>query len=80
MNAPMAHTLPRSRLGERVRDLREARGMTLDALAKEAGVSRKTIVNVQSGKHSPSLEKLAQIAAALGVSVSDLVSDEATAA
>lgn len=80
MDTLIAHRLPRSRLGDRIRSLRIARGLTLDELAKEAGVSRATIVNVQSGKHSPAVETLGQIAIALGVSVADLVTDQETAA
>lgn len=54
-----------SKLCNRVRELRELFGrMTQQSLAERVGVSRQTIIAIESGRYSPSLEvalKLAQI-------------------
>ncbi|QNR25524.1 MULTISPECIES: helix-turn-helix transcriptional regulator [Croceimicrobium] len=39
----------------RIRDLRSAKGLTQEDLAKEIGVSRQTINAIEKGKFDPSL-------------------------
>lgn len=52
-----------SRIGNRVRDLRDAHEhMTQQALAEAVGVSRQTIIAIESGRYSPSLEVAIKIA------------------
>lgn len=61
----------------RVRELRQRKGLTLQALAKRAGnMSYTFLSNVETGKADPSLSTLKRLAKALAVSVSDLVKDE----
>jgi putative transcriptional regulator len=55
-----------------VQRCRARRGMTQQQLAVSAGVSRLTILNVESGRHHPSILVAYRIAAALGVSVTEL--------
>ena len=51
----------------RVRELRAAGpGMTQQALAEAVGVSRQTIIAIEQGRYSPSLEVALKIAAAFG--------------
>ena len=51
-----------------IRALRFARGeMTQAELADRVGVTRQTIIAVEQGRYSPSLEMAFQIAHALGV-------------
>lgn len=40
----------------RIKDLRKARRMTQEDLAKQVGVSRQSIIAIESGKYNPSLE------------------------
>jgi transcriptional regulator with XRE-family HTH domain len=50
------------RLADRVRELRQARGLSLEALAEQSGVSRSMISLIERGETSPTavvLEKLA---------------------
>lgn len=54
--------------GEWMRARRMERGMTQEALAREAGVTRQFINNIEAGRKSPSLRTASKIAAALGVS------------
>lgn len=49
-----------------------ANEMTQQELAEKAGVSRQTIVAVEAGKYSPSLELAFLIADAFGVKIGDV--------
>lgn len=59
-----------SALGERLRRLRKAQGLTQGELAEKAGVSINTVVRYETGKNSPKLELLEDIFKVLGTSVS----------
>lgn len=60
-------------LGDRVADLRRARGLTQEETARRANTSPTTISNLESGKiKNPQRRTLRSIAAALGVSVEEL--------
>lgn len=61
------------RLGDNVRRLREARGLSQAEIAKGAGVPRATWANVESGLGNPTLAVLFAVAAALAVTVEELV-------
>ena len=53
-----------------------ANEMTQQDLAEQAGVSRQTILAVEAGKYSPSLELAFRIADVFGVSIGDVFSCE----
>jgi XRE family transcriptional regulator, regulator of sulfur utilization len=63
------------RVGREVRAHREARGMSLSAAAKRAGVSKTILATIEAGAGNPSLETLARIAQALDVPVATLVAE-----
>jgi XRE family transcriptional regulator, regulator of sulfur utilization len=63
-------------VGPVVRRLREARGLSQTALAREATVSRITLVRIEGGTQDPTLSTLGRIARALGVRVRDLLPPE----
>ena len=57
----------------RVKALREAHnGMSQSALAKEIGVTRQTVIAIEQGKYSPSLESAFRIARVFGVGLEDV--------
>jgi transcriptional regulator with XRE-family HTH domain len=60
------------RVAERVRDLRAAQGLSLDALAARSGVSRSTISLIERGETSPTAVVLEKLAAGLGVMLASL--------
>ncbi|HZQ26601.1 MAG TPA: helix-turn-helix transcriptional regulator [Acidimicrobiales bacterium] len=65
---------PRQReLGRRIREMRDDRSMSQEALALSADVHRTYIAQLESGMRNPSLETTAKLALALGVDVADLV-------
>ena len=58
-----------------IRRLRFDRGeMTQEALAEKAGVTRQTIIAIESSKYSPSLELAFRIALAFGVPLEEVFS------
>lgn len=62
-------------LGERVRALREERGLTRKAACLAARVSERHLANLEYGIGNPSILVLSQIAGALACSIADLVGD-----
>jgi transcriptional regulator with XRE-family HTH domain/predicted transcriptional regulator len=64
-------------LGRRIRHFRKAQNLTLDQLGSSVGVVGSQLSMVENGRREPKLSLLQAIAATLGVSVADLLSDEA---
>ena len=60
-------------LGERIRTVLEAAGMTQANLAAEAGIGRVTEVRIEAGEQSPRYDTLVAISGALGKPVSELL-------
>lgn len=58
--------------GEKLRQLRLARGLSQEELAFRSGVHRTYLGGIERGKRNPSLKNLAAIAKALGVPLSQL--------
>lgn len=63
---------PDPALGRAVRKLREARGLTQEELASQAGMTFGTVSRLESGKSVPAWATVMQILAALGVSLHEL--------
>lgn len=59
-------------IGERIREERVRRGVTVRGLAREVGVSASLISQIETDKSRPSVSTLYAITTALGVSVEDL--------
>ena len=57
------------RIAERVRELRAAHGLSLEALAARSGVSRSMISLVERGESSPTAVVLEKLATGLGVTM-----------
>jgi len=62
-----------SHLARNLANLRHARSLTQDALAKAAAVPRSTVANLESGTGNPSLTVLVKVAHALGVPIDELL-------
>jgi putative transcriptional regulator len=57
----------------RVRELREEHGQLSQAALGEAiGVSRQTVIAIEQGRYSPSLESAFRIAKLFGVGIEDV--------
>jgi putative transcriptional regulator len=59
-------------LENRLRDIRQDRGLTQESLAQAAGVTRQTIIAVEQGKFRPSVELALRIAKELDTSVHEI--------
>jgi transcriptional regulator with XRE-family HTH domain len=68
-----------ARIARRVRELRDARGYSLDALAERSGVSRSNISLIERAESSASAVVLDKLATALDVTLASLFEDEAAA-
>jgi HTH-type transcriptional regulator / antitoxin HipB len=62
----MDHQLMLVLLGRQARVARKERGLTQEALARVAAVTRLKVVQIEAGKASVSMEAYARVAAALG--------------
>lgn len=60
------------RIAERVRELRAAQGLSLEALADKSGVSRSMISLIERGESSPTAVVLEKLAVGLGVMLASL--------
>lgn len=59
-------------LGQRIREERIRRGVSLRTLASEVGVSASMISQIENGKSQPSVSTLYAITSALGISIQDV--------
>ena len=68
-------------LGQRLRTLREERGLTQQVLAQAAGIATDMVSRLENGHYSsPGLRTLVRIADGMGVGVAALLPDLPTAA
>jgi putative transcriptional regulator len=62
-----------TRITNTIRELRFAHGeMTQARLAEQVGVTRQTIIAIEQGRYSPSLEMAFQIAGVFGVALDEV--------
>ncbi|HKC63081.1 MAG TPA: helix-turn-helix transcriptional regulator [Pyrinomonadaceae bacterium] len=61
--------------GKRLRELREAKGMSQELLAHEAELDRTYVSSVERGQRNISLENIERLAIALGVKIKDFFKD-----
>jgi XRE family transcriptional regulator of biofilm formation len=66
--------MQKMQLGDRVKQLRDARGLTQADLAEQTGLHRVYLTQLEAGvKTNPQLDTLRRLAKALGVTVGALV-------
>ena len=65
-------------VGQRIRELRQKKGMLQEELARKAGLSPSALSNFEQGRRRTSLDWLKKIGKALDVSVSELIPDSRT--
>jgi len=64
-------------LAERIKKLAATRGLSVTALLKSCGINKNGVFTMENSGYYPRLEKIQAIAERLGVSVSDLLAEEA---
>lgn len=62
-----------NQIGPRLRTARQGRGLTLEALASQAGMSTSTLSRLESGKRQANLELLVPLTRQLGMRIDDLL-------
>ncbi len=65
-----------TRVAREIRAHREARGLSLSAIAARAGLSKTILATIESGAGNPSLETLCRVARALDVTVGTLLAED----
>ena len=70
-NGEKENSLPLD-LGMRVRELRKARGWTLEQAATQAGLARSTLSKIENGQMSPTYDALKKLAIGLEISIPQL--------
>jgi DNA-binding XRE family transcriptional regulator len=61
------------RIWQKIRQLRTAKGYSIQVLALKARMKRPNLSRLENGKHQPSLETLEHLAEALGVSLAEIL-------
>ena len=62
-------------LGNKIRTLRRARGLSQEVLAELSGLHPTYISGIECGKRNVSLENIRSLAKGLGISLADLFAD-----
>jgi transcriptional regulator with XRE-family HTH domain len=65
------------RIGTRIRELRSQKGLTLDALAERADVSRAMLSRIERGESSPTAQLMNKVCGGLGITLSILFAETA---
>lgn len=60
-------------LGIKIAKVRHDKGWSIDRLAEESGVGRRTIINLEGALKTPRVDTLYAVAAALDVPLTELV-------
>lgn len=68
------YNMLKSRIGMRIKKLREQKGWTQDRLAKKAGLHRVGLAKIESGdRPNPGILTVKKLARALGVEIAELL-------
>lgn len=63
----------KQRLGSNLRRLREAKGLSQETFAFEAGIHRTYVSDIERGARNPTITVVENLAIALGVTASELL-------
>ena len=72
----MAREIKRQSLGQRIRRLRESRGLSLETLANETGQALETLAQIEKDEMIPPVAMLLTLSRALEVDSGELLKDE----
>ena len=64
------------KLGKRLKEIRNARGLSQDQISKLLGVNRATVSQIENGKRSLTAHDLSQVAVALAISIDGFLDPE----
>ena len=64
------------RIGEKIREVRQKKGLTLKKLSEKSGISVSMISKIETAQTSPPISTYANIASALETSLGDLITND----
>ncbi|MBI2798552.1 helix-turn-helix transcriptional regulator [Candidatus Saccharibacteria bacterium] len=70
----MTKTYPEvaAQFGQRLRKIRESKGISQEKLANESGLDRTYVSGIERGRRNPSLINISKLAKGLNVKITDL--------
>ncbi len=66
-------------IGERLRKLRTAKGLTIYKLSKETDISQNHISAIELNKRQPTIDTLSRLVVPLGISLAELFNEDTEA-
>ena len=72
----MSDTAVKSKVGDRIKTLRETHGISIEELAQRTGMPESELLTIESSNTAPSLSPLIVIARALGMRLGTLLDDD----
>ena len=63
-------------IGNKLRSIRETKGMTIYKLSKETGISQNHIGGIELGKRQPTFDTLSRLLSPLGVTLSEFFNED----
>jgi len=78
MSAETTDLTGRARMASRLRRLREARGLTIQAVADRGGIAISTVSKIERNLMAPTYDRFTRLARGLGVDVAELFADESS--
>jgi transcriptional regulator with XRE-family HTH domain len=73
LDAPVVPLMEPAELGARIRELREAAGLSQAELAERLGIAQNSLSNWERGNRQPSFADIVRVAESLAVPISDFV-------
>ena len=62
-------------IGERLRDIRKSKGISIYRLSQDTGISQNHICDLEHGRRKPSVETLKRLIVPLGITLSELFNE-----
>lgn len=62
-------------IGERIRQIRKSKGLSIYKLSQETGISQNHISDLELGRRKPSVETLKRLIVPLGITMSELFNE-----
>ncbi|MGR3373847.1 helix-turn-helix domain-containing protein [Pseudooceanicola nanhaiensis] len=78
MSAETTDLTGRARMASRLRRLREARGLTIQAVADRGGIAISTVSKIERNLMAPTYDRFTRLARGLGVDVAELFAEESS--
>ncbi len=76
LNINMEKVMDNRHYGQKIKNIREIRNVTIEELSERSGISLKVITNIENGTYMPNLTPLIKIARVLGVRLGTFLDDE----